>query len=193
MTEDNHDELAAIDLSTIEVALTPSWLVWILTVMPGYIFHHPCYVFENGTLYTIQVSAVFDFLLPYVNLQSNWAWKPLELGLSICSLVPKFHFQLTKEKLGPTYIQMANGVTASAQLYALYSHRARSFNQWQYVLYPNFIIKTNNRKQDCSCAKKEGAFWNEQTNKTTSKYAKKKISMIITITRQVEKLNMTLD
>ena len=61
MTEDNHDELAAIDLSTIEVALTPSWLVWILTVMPGYIFHHPCYVFENGTLYTIQVSAVFDF------------------------------------------------------------------------------------------------------------------------------------
>ena len=94
---------------------------------------------------------------------------------------------------GRTCYNMADGVTASAQLYALYSHRARSFNQWQYVLYPNFIIKTNNRKQDCSCAKKEGAFWNEQTNKTTSKYAKKKISMIITITRQVEKLNMTLD
>ena len=30
---------------------------------------------------------------------------------------------------------MADGVTALAQLYAL-----RSFNQWQYALYPNFII-----------------------------------------------------
>ena len=28
------------------------------------------------------VSCVW-FLLPYVNLQSNWAWKPLKLGLSI--------------------------------------------------------------------------------------------------------------
>ena len=32
-------------------------------------------------------------------------------------------------------------MTAWAQLYALYSHRARSFNQWQRALYPNFIIK----------------------------------------------------
>ena len=31
-------------------------------------------------------------------------------------------------------------MTALAQLYALYSHRARSFNQWQRALYPNFII-----------------------------------------------------
>ena len=31
-------------------------------------------------------------------------------------------------------------VTALAQLYALYSHRARSFNQWQRALYPNLII-----------------------------------------------------
>ena len=152
-------------------------------------------LWKRNFIYYSSVSCVW-FLLPYVNLQSKWAWKPLELGLSICSLVPKFHFQLTKEKLGPTYIIQFGkwrDSFSSAQLYALYSHRARSFNQWQYVLYPNFIIKTNNRKQDCSCAKKEGAFWNEQTNKTTSKYAKKKISMIITITRQVEKLNMTLD
>ena len=35
---------------------------------------------------------------------------------------------------------MTDGVTALAQLYALYSHRARSFNQWQHALYPNFII-----------------------------------------------------
>ena len=31
-------------------------------------------------------------------------------------------------------------MTALAQFYALYSHRARSFNQWQRALYPNFII-----------------------------------------------------
>ena len=43
MTEDRHDELAAIDLSMIVVALTPSWLVWISTVMPSYIFHHSCF------------------------------------------------------------------------------------------------------------------------------------------------------
>ena len=41
---------------------TPSWLVWILTVMPGYIFHNSCFfLFEIETLYTIQVLAVFDF------------------------------------------------------------------------------------------------------------------------------------
>ena len=61
-------------------------------------------------------------------------------------LVPKFHFQLTKEKLerslgkGRTYYNLADGVTALAQFYTLYSNRARSFNQRQHVLYPNFII-----------------------------------------------------
>ena len=38
---------------------------------------------------------------------------------------------------------MADGVTALAQLYALYSHRARSFSQLQRALYPNFIIKVS--------------------------------------------------
>ena len=41
---------------------------------------------------------------------------------------------------GRTWYNLADGVTALAQLYALYSHRARSFNQWQRALYPNFII-----------------------------------------------------
>ena len=86
MTEDRHDELAAIDLSMIAVALTPSWLVWILTVMPGYIFHHSCFFlvcfWNRNFIYYTSVSCVW-FLLPYVNLQSNWAWKPLKLGLSI--------------------------------------------------------------------------------------------------------------
>ena len=43
MTKDRHGELAVIDLSMIAIALTPSWLVRILEVMPGYIFHHPCF------------------------------------------------------------------------------------------------------------------------------------------------------
>ena len=38
---------------------------------------------------------------------------------------------------------MADGVTGLAQFYALYSHKARSFNQWQHALYPNFIINEN--------------------------------------------------
>ena len=84
-TEDRHYELAAIDLSMIAVALTPSW---ILTVMPGYIFHHSCFFFcfffqTLNFIYYTSVSCVW-FLLPYVNSQSNWAWKPLKkLGLSI--------------------------------------------------------------------------------------------------------------
>ena len=51
------------------------------------------------------------------------------------SLVSKFHSQLTKKKLeespgkGRTYSNLADGETALAQLYALYSHGARSFNQ----------------------------------------------------------------
>lgn len=51
------------------------------------------------------------------------------------SQVPKFHYQLTKESLkevpekGRTSFNLADGVTSSAQLYALYTDRAHSFNQ----------------------------------------------------------------
>ena len=54
-------------------------------------------------------------------------------------------FQSTKKRLkrspgkGRTD-NLADGVTALAHLYALYSDRAHSFNQWQRALYPNFII-----------------------------------------------------
>ena len=74
-TEDRHDKLDAMDLSVIAVALTPAWLVWILTVMPvGYIFHHSCFVLFcswswNFTYYT-SVSCVW-LLLPYISLPSN--------------------------------------------------------------------------------------------------------------------------
>ena len=86
MTKDHHDELAAIDLSMILVTLTSSRLVWILTVMPGYIFHYSCFFlfcfWKRNFIYYTSVSCVW-FLLPYVNSQSNWVWKPLKLRLSI--------------------------------------------------------------------------------------------------------------
>ena len=48
-------------------------------------------------------------------------------------LFQKFHFQLTKKKLerrpGKGRHFLADGITALAQLYALYSDRAHSFNQ----------------------------------------------------------------
>ena len=46
MTGDRHDERAAMDFSMIIFALTPSWLVWILTVMPVWLYfgHHFCFV-----------------------------------------------------------------------------------------------------------------------------------------------------
>ena len=57
------------------------------------------------------------------------------LSLLAGSLDPKFHFKNQRKKLvrssgnGQTYYSLADGVTALSQLYALYSDRARSFNQ----------------------------------------------------------------
>ena len=54
---------------------------------------------------------------------------------NLCSLVPKFHFQFTTEKLERTVgkvrtqYNLADGETSLAQFYALYSHKARPFNQ----------------------------------------------------------------
>ena len=89
MTGDRDDELAAMDLSMIAVAQTPSWLVCILTVMPVWlnIFHIILVFFRiffrtwTYICYT-SVSWVW-FLLPYLSLQSNWAWKPSIFGPSI--------------------------------------------------------------------------------------------------------------
>ena len=87
MTGDRDDELAAMDLSMIAVALTPSWLVWILSAMPVRLcFHQSCFVLHvcltRNYIYYTRVSCVW-FLLPYVILQSDRAWKPFKLGLSI--------------------------------------------------------------------------------------------------------------
>ena len=57
-------------------------------------------------------------------------------SVATCRLasVPKFHVQSSekakkKSRKRSNIVQLADGVTALAQLYALYSHRARSFNQ----------------------------------------------------------------
>ena len=56
MTGDRHDELAAMDLSMIAVALTPSLFVWILKVMPVSLYF-PSFLFLcfvlNTKLYTL--------------------------------------------------------------------------------------------------------------------------------------------
>ena len=66
MTKDRHGELAVIDFSMIAIALTPSWLVRILEVMPGYIFHHPCFFlfcfWTRNFIYCTSASCVW-FLL----------------------------------------------------------------------------------------------------------------------------------
>ena len=87
MTGDRRDELAATDVSTIAVSLTPSWLVCILTVNPiwlyfsSFLFCLFCF-WKRNLIYCTSVSCVW-FLLPYVSLQSNWAWKPSKRGLFI--------------------------------------------------------------------------------------------------------------
>ena len=84
---DDHDKLVAMDLSMIAVALTPSWLVWILTVIPVWLYFSsfllcPVLFLNTKLIYCRSVRCVW-FSLPYVSFQSNWAWKPLKLGLSI--------------------------------------------------------------------------------------------------------------
>ena len=94
MTGDCHDELAAMDLSMISVALTPSWLVWIYQLcQSSYTFHHSyffllCFWTRN---YNTGVSCIF-FLFPYVSLQSDWAWNLQKSECSFRFLVEEFRF-----------------------------------------------------------------------------------------------------
>ena len=75
----------------------PSWLLWILTVMPVcqyfssfllcsvFFFFFACLLFcflTINCIYFMSIRCVW-FLLSDVNLQSCWAWKPSKLGLSI--------------------------------------------------------------------------------------------------------------
>ena len=77
---------------------------------------------------------------------SNLTYAP-DIFANLCSLVPKFHCQLTKEKLERSPGKRSDIVqfgrwrdNFSSVLCALYSHRARSFNQWRYVYVRTFVI-----------------------------------------------------
>ena len=100
MTGDRHDGRAAMDFSMIIFAQKPSWLVWISTVMPVWLYFSSflffslfCFWTPNFIYYT-SVSCVW-FLLPYVSLQSNWAWKSLKLGMPILFFLWGFSYLLT--------------------------------------------------------------------------------------------------
>ena len=75
MTGYRHEELAAMDLRMITVALTPSWLARILTVMPVWLYFssflfYSVFFFEHETSYASYTSV-------------NCVWKPSKLWLSI--------------------------------------------------------------------------------------------------------------
>ena len=75
MTGYRHEELAAMDLRMITVALTPSWLARILTVMPVWLYFssflfYSVFFFERETIYASYTSV-------------NCVWKPSKLWLSI--------------------------------------------------------------------------------------------------------------
>ena len=88
----------------------------------------------------------FRLFLSYndVNYGALHLSKPL-FGSSVatCQLAcSEFHFKLTRR--GSDIVEFGrwrDGVSALAELYALYPDRARYFNQWQRALYPKFIIK----------------------------------------------------
>ena len=103
MTEDHHDELAAMDLSVIAVALTPAWLVWILTVMPVWLYFSSflfCSVLFLITklylLYECKMSLIFITVHKLANYSTSYAWKPLKLDCS-------FHFLLEDFRLCSRY------------------------------------------------------------------------------------------
>ena len=75
MTGYRHEELAAMDLRMITVALTPSWLARILTVMPVWLYFssflfYSVFFFEHETIYASYTSV-------------NCVWKPSKLWPSI--------------------------------------------------------------------------------------------------------------
>ena len=71
-------ELAVIDLSMTTVALSPSWFVWILTVILVYFyFNHSCFVlfcfWTQNYIYFTSVSFVWFWFTIRKLIQSNWA------------------------------------------------------------------------------------------------------------------------
>ena len=127
-----------------------------------------CFVFEHWKSLKLRMFISF-FLWGFricscfnnVNYGARYVYKPLfDSSVATCRLtsVPKFHFQLLekakkKSRKSSNIVKLlADGMTASAQLYALYSYRARSFNQWQHAvseLYYNHLLPCI-KKHTCS-------------------------------------------
>ena len=96
MTGDRHDKRAAMDFSMIIFAQTPSWLVWILTVMPVWLYFSSflfCSIlFLNSEHYILfECLLCLIFITVLLSLQSNWAWKSLKLGMSSLFFFKDFH------------------------------------------------------------------------------------------------------
>ena len=85
-----------LNVSMIAVVLTPSWLVWILTIMLAWL-HFSWFLFCFWTRKFIHYTSVscFWLLLLYVSLQSHWAWKLSKFGLSISFSLRGFSSLLT--------------------------------------------------------------------------------------------------
>ena len=88
----------------------------------------------------------FRLCLRYNNVNyGTWhVCKPL-FGCSVAICWLRNSLSIKEKKLekshgkGRTWYNLADGVTALAKLYALYSHRARSFNQWQRTFIQNLL------------------------------------------------------
>ena len=86
MTGNRHDKLAAINLGRIAVALTPSWLVWILTVMPVWLYFSSflfCSVLLLNTKLYILYECYLCLIFIIVRKLAIRVWKPSKLGVSI--------------------------------------------------------------------------------------------------------------
>ena len=110
--------------------------------------HHACI-----SLHVCLIEGLMGWwLLRLTFITNNGAWhfhKPLfgssvatcRLACSEISLsINQKNAREKSRKRSDLLHNLPDGLTALAQLYALNSHRARSFNQWQHALYPNFII-----------------------------------------------------
>ena len=60
MTKDHHDELAAMDLSVIAVALTAAWLVWMLRVMPVWLYFSSFLFFFSVLLLITKLYTLYE-------------------------------------------------------------------------------------------------------------------------------------
>ena len=88
-----------------------------------------CFVFERETIYTLQVWAVFDF---YYRTQAG---NITESGKRQNSDCPFRFLAREKSRKRSDIAQFGRWRDSlSSALYALYSDRARSFNQWERVI-----------------------------------------------------------